>query len=304
MIDVLIVGGGPAGLTAGIYAARSGLNTLLLERETFGGQIATSPKVENFPSIISISGEELVSRMLEQALEFGVSVDVENVTSVKKVEDYFEVTTNYNIYKAKTVILATGVTHRTINAENIEDYLGEGISYCAVCDGPFHKGHDVAVIGDGNSAMQYAISLSQYCNKVYVCTLFDKFFGEKSVEKAMLGRSNIEIVHNCQLTRVSGDGELQKANFVNLLTKDEFSLNIQGLFIAIGHVPHNDDFKNLVNLDSQGYIQSNELCETNTEGIFVAGDCRQKTFRQVSTACADGTIAALSAIKYLETKKA
>lgn len=304
MIDVLIVGGGPAGLTAGIYAARSGLNTLLLERETFGGQIATSPKVENFPSIISISGEELVSRMLEQALEFGVSVDVENVTSVKKVEDYFEVTTNYNIYQAKTVILATGVTHRTINAENIEDYLGEGISYCAVCDGPFHKGHDVAVIGDGNSAMQYAISLSQYCNKVYVCTLFDKFFGEKSVEKAMLGRSNIEIVHNCQLTRVSGDGELQKASFVNLLTKDEFSLNIQGLFIAIGHVPHNDDFKNLVNLDSQGYIQSNELCETNTEGIFVAGDCRQKTFRQVSTACADGTIAALSAIKYLETKKA
>jgi thioredoxin reductase (NADPH) len=152
--------------------------------------------------------------------------------------------------------------------------------------------------------MQYAISLSQYCNKVYVCTLFDKFFGEKSVEKAMLGRSNIEIVHNCQLTRVSGDGELQKANFVNLVTKDEFSLNIQGLFIAIGHVPHNDDFKNLVNLDSQGYIQSNELCETNTEGIFVAGDCRQKTFRQVSTACADGTIAALSAIKYLETKKA
>ena len=304
MIDVLIVGGGPAGLTAGIYAARSGLNTLLLERETFGGQIATSPKVENFPSIISISGEKLVSRMLEQALEFGVSVDVENVTSVKKVEDYFEVTTNYNIYQAKTVILATGVTHRTINAENIEDYLGEGISYCAVCDGPFHKGHDVAVIGDGNSAMQYAISLSQYCNKVYVCTLFDKFFGEKSVEKAMLGRSNIEIVHNCQLTRVSGDGELQKANFVNLVTKDEFSLNIQGLFIAIGHVPHNDDFKNLVNLDSQGYIQSNELCETNTEGIFVAGDCRQKTFRQVSTACADGTIAALSAIKYLETKKA
>lgn len=304
MIDVLIVGGGPAGLTAGIYAARSGLNTLLLERETFGGQIATSPKVENFPSIISISGEELVSRMLEQALEFGVSVDLENVTSVKKVEDYFEVTTNYNIYQAKTVILATGVTHRTINAENIEDYLGEGISYCAVCDGPFHKGHDVAVIGDGNSAMQYAISLSQYCNKVYVCTLFDKFFGEKSVEKAMLGRSNIEIVHNCQLTRVSGDGELQKANFVNLLTKDEFSLNIQGLFIAIGHVPHNDDFKNVVNLDSQGYIQSNELCETNTEGIFVAGDCRQKTFRQVSTACADGTIAALSAIKYLETKKA
>lgn len=304
MIDVLIVGGGPAGLTAGIYAARSGLNTLLLERETFGGQIATSPKVENFPSIISISGEELVSRMLEQALEFGVSVDLENVTSVKKVEDYFEVTTNYNIYQAKTVILATGVTHRTINAENIEDYLGEGISYCAVCDGPFHKGHDVAVIGDGNSAMQYAISLSQYCNKVYVCTLFDKFFGEKSVEKAMLGRSNIEIVHNCQLTRVSGDGELQKANFVNLVTKDEFSLNIQGLFIAIGHVPHNDDFKNVVNLDSQGYIQSNELCETNTEGIFVAGDCRQKTFRQVSTACADGTIAALSAIKYLETKKA
>lgn len=304
MIDVLIVGGGPAGLTAGIYAARSGLNTLLLERETFGGQIATSPKVENFPSIISISGEELVSRMLEQALEFGVSVDVENVTSVKKVEDYFEVTTNYNIYQAKTVILATGVTHRTINAENIEDYLGEGISYCAVCDGPFHKGHDVAVIGDGNSAMQYAISLSQYCNKVYVCTLFDKFFGEKSVEKAMLGRSNIEIVHNCQLTRVSGDGGLQKANFVNLVTKDEFSLNIQGLFIAIGHVPHNDDFKNVVNLDSQGYIQSNELCETNTEGIFVAGDCRQKTFRQVSTACADGTIAALSAIKYLETKKA
>ena len=289
MVDVLIIGGGPAGITASIYAARSGLNTLLLERETFGGQIASSPKVENFPSIISISGEELVSRMLEQALEFGVSVDVEN---------------DYNTYEALSVIIATGVTHRTIQAENIDDYMGEGISYCAVCDGPFHKGHDVAVIGDGNSAMQYAISLSQYCNKVYVCTLFDRFFGEKSVEKVMRGRSNIEIVHNCSLKRVSGDSELQTAEFTNLLTKEDFSLDIQGLFIAIGHVPHNDDFKNIVELDGQGYILGNELCETNTPGIFVAGDCRQKTFRQVSTACADGTIAALSAIRYLDNKKA
>lgn len=304
MIDVLIVGGGPAGITASIYAARSGLKTLLLERETFGGQIASSPKVENFPSIISISGEELVSRMLEQALEFGVSVDVENVTSVTKIDDHFEVVTDYNKYLAKSVIIATGVTHRTIDAENIEDFMGEGISYCAVCDGPFHKGHDVAVIGDGNSAMQYAISLSQYCNKVYVCTLFDKFFGEKSVEKVMRGRSNIEIVHNLQLKRVSGASELEKAEFTNLLTKEEVSLDIQGLFIAIGHVPHNEDFKDVVELDNHGYIIGNELCETITPGIFVAGDCRQKTFRQVSTACADGTIAALSAIRYLDNKKA
>ena len=303
MVDVLIVGGGPAGITAGIYAARSGLNTLLLERETFGGQIASSPKVENYPSIISISGEELVSRMLEQALEFGVSVDVENVTAINKVDDYFEVVTDYNTYQAKSVILATGVTHRTIKAENVEAFMGEGISYCAVCDGPFHKGHDVAVIGDGNSAMQYAISLSQYCNKVYVCTLFDKFFGEKSVEKVMRSRSNIEIVHNCSLNRVSGDSELKSAEFTNLLTKEVFSLDIQGLFIAIGHVPHNEDFKNVVELDNQGYILGNELCETSTPGIFVAGDCRKKTFRQVSTACADGTIAALSVIKYLDSKK-
>ena len=304
MIDVLIIGGGPAGLTASIYAARSGLNTLLLEKETFGGQIASSPKVENFPSIISISGEELVSRMLEQALEFGVSVDVENVTAVNKVDDYFEVTTDYNKYQAKSVIIATGVTHRTINAGNIEEYMGEGVSYCAVCDGPFHKGHDVAVIGDGNSAMQYAISLSQYCNKVYVCTLFDKFFGEKSVEKVMRSRSNVEIIHNCSLSRLDGGSELEKAEFTNLLTKESFSLDVQGLFIAIGHVPHNEDFKNLVELDKNGYIMGNELCETLTPGIFVAGDCRQKTFRQVSTACADGTIAALSAIKYLDNKKA
>ena len=303
MVDVLIVGGGPAGITAGIYAARSGLNTLLLERETFGGQIASSPKVENYPSIISISGEELVSRMLEQALEFGVSVDVENVTAINKVDDYFEVVTDYNTYQAKSVILATGVTHRTIKAENVEEFMGEGISYCAVCDGPFHKGHDVAVIGDGNSAMQYTISLSQYCNKVYVCTLFDKFFGEKSVEKVMRSRSNIKIVHNCSLNRVGGDSELKSAEFTNLLTKEVFSLDIQGLFIAIGHVPHNEDFKNVVELDNQGYILGNELCETSTPGIFVAGDCRKKTFRQVSTACADGTIAALSAIKYLDSKK-
>ena len=304
MIDVLIVGGGPAGITASIYAARSGLNTLLLERETFGGQIASSPKVENFPSIISISGEELVSRMLEQALEFGVNVDVENVIAINKKDDYFEVVTDYNTYDAKSVIIATGVTHRTINAENVDDFLGEGISYCAVCDGPFHKGHDVAVIGDGNSAMQYAISLSQYCNKVYICTLFDKFFGEKSVENVMRSRSNIEIVHNCGLKRVSGSSELEKAEFTNLLTNESFTLNIQGLFIAIGHVPHNDEFQNVVELDSQGYIIGNELCQTSTPGIFVAGDCRQKTFRQVSTACADGTIAALAAIRYLDNKKA
>lgn len=304
MIDVLIVGGGPAGITASIYAARSGLKTLLLERETFGGQIASSPKVENYPSIISISGEELVSRMLEQALEFGVSVDVENVTAVNKVDDYFEVMTDYNTYQAKSVILATGVTHRTIKAENVEEYMGEGISYCAVCDGPFHKGHDVAVIGDGNSAMQYAIALSGYCNKVYICTLFDKFFGEKSVEKVMRSRSNIEIVHNCSLDRVGGDSSLQYAEFTNSVTKETFSLSIQGLFIAIGHVPHNEDFKNVVELDSQGYILGNELCQTATPGIFVAGDCRQKTFRQVSTACADGTIAALAAIRYLENKTA
>ena len=304
MIDVLIVGGGPAGITASIYAARSGLNTLLLERETFGGQIASSPKVENFPSIISISGEELVSRMLEQALEFGVNVDVENVTAINQIEDYFEVITDYNKYQTRCVILATGVTHREINAKNVENFIGEGISYCAVCDGPFYKDRDVAVIGDGNSAMQYAISLSQYCHKVYICTLFDNFFGEKSVEKVLRSRSNIEIVHNCSLERVNGDSELKQAEFINLLTKERILLDVQGIFIAIGHIPHNDDFKNIVSLDQQGYILGNELCETNTPGIFVAGDCRQKAFRQVSTACADGTIAALSAIRYLESKKA
>ena len=304
MIDVLIVGGGPAGLTAGIYAARSGLNTLLLEKETFGGQIASSPKVENFPSIISISGEELVSRMLEQAIEFGVSVDVENVLSINQVDDYFEVITDYNKYQTKSVIIATGVTHRSIDALGINDYMGEGVSYCAVCDGPFHKGHDVCVIGDGNSAMQYAISLSQYCNKVYVCTLFDKFFGEKSVENSMRSRSNVEIIHNHQLVRVGGTTSLQYADFVNLQTKEEKRLDVEGVFVAIGHIPHNEEFSSLVELDRSGYIIGNDVCETKTPGIFVAGDCRQKTFRQVSTACADGTIAALSAIKYLEGKKA
>ena len=297
--DIIIVGAGPAGMTAALYALRSDKKVLIIEKETCGGQIALAPKVENYMTRNSISGIELADKMFEQIMDLGVEFELENVEKIDKVEDLFHITTDYNKYLAKSVILAMGVKQRKIGVLNEDKWIGSGISYCVACDGAFYKGKDIAVIGDGNSALQYALELSSYCPKVYVCTLFDKFFGDKVLVDRLLNKDNIEVIHNVSLKQIIGDETFEGMVFEDTKTKEEVKVTSSGVFIAIGHIPSNDIVKNLVDIDKAGYIISNEDCTTKTPGLFVAGDCRTKIIRQVSTAVADGSVAALQAVKYL-----
>lgn len=299
MIDIIIIGAGTAGLTAAVYACRSGKTVTVFESENIGGQIANSPRVENFPSIKSISGSEFANNLMEQAMELGANIELEKVLRVTKGQ-FFTVTTEYGKYEAKTVIIATGVKHRQLGLPREEELLGHGISYCAVCDGPFFKGEEVALIGDANSALQYALLLANYCPKVYLYTLFDRFFGEDSLVKQVRERSNIEIRHNLSLKSFVGSDELEGLVFENTLTKELVNLNVKGVFIAIGQIPDNQLFSDLVELDHQGYIITNNDCETNVTGLFAAGDCRKKTIRQLTTAVSDGAIAAIKAVNYID----
>ncbi len=303
IFDVIIIGAGPAGLTSAIYARRAGKSVLILEKESIGGQIATSPKVENYPSIISISGTELMDNMMNQATELGADFDIDEVKHIEKVDDLFHLTGEYGEYQAKSVILATGCSHRSINAKGVEDFIGNGVSYCAVCDGSFYQNQDVCLIGDANTALQYALMLSNICHKVYVCTLFDRFFGEDILVQALLKRENVEITHNLLLQEVKGSDEVEEVIFKDTKTEEIKSYAVKGLFIAIGQIPHNENFTNVVDLDKDGYIIAVDDCFTKTEGLYVAGDCRRKALRQVATAIGDAALAATMAVKYLDQRK-
>ena len=273
--DVIIIGGGAAGMTAALYSLRSGKSVLLLEKETIGGQISKSPRVENFPTIKEISGEELSSKLFDQIMDLGCEFELDTVTKIEKIDNTFKVFGEYGNYESKSVIIATGLEHRKINIENEDELIGKGVSYCAVCDGAFYKDEDVCLVGDGNTALQYSILLSNYCKKVYVCTLFDKFFGDDVLVKKLKERDNVEIIQNVSLTKFIASDELEGLVFKN--TKDDslLELNVKGCFIAIGQIPNNEIFSNLVELDKNGYILVNEDLESKTKGLFVAGDCRQ-----------------------------
>ena len=287
-------------MTASLYALRNNKKVLIIERESVGGQIAQSPKVENYPTKKSATGAELADEVFEQITDLGVDFELEDVLSVEKNGDEFTVKTNYNEYKSKAVILATGVKHRTLGIEKEENLIGKGVYYCAICDGPFFAGQEVTLIGDANSAMQYALMLAGYCKKVNMFTLFDKFFGEKALEDAIRKTPNIEITHNVQAVDFVGENQLEAIVFQN---KDgsRFEHKTNALFVAIGQIPDNQKYSNLVDIDKAGYIVANEDCATRTAGLFVAGDCRTKEVRQVATAVADGAIAATKACKYLST---
>ncbi len=299
LYDILVVGGGPAGMTAALYARRSDKKVLILEKESFGGQMALAPKVENYPSIKTISGQELSDQMLDQIMELGVEFDLEEVIKIEKNDNIFVVTTNYREYKALSVIISTGATHRHIGILNEEAWLGKGLSYCAVCDGAFYKGEEVAVVGDGNSALQYALDLSSYCKKVFICTLFDKFFGDLVLVKRLKEKDNIEVISNMSFQKIHGEGHIDYLEFENTKNHQRFNLKVSGVFIAIGQVPNNDIIKNLANIDKDGYVICDENLSTKTEGLFIAGDCRTKKVRQITTAISDGAVAALKAINYL-----
>jgi len=299
MYDIIIIGGGPAGLTAALYACRANKKTLVIEKETFGGQITFSPKVENIPGFISLTGNEFAEKLVEQVLEQGADVESCEVLEIKD-GDIKTVVTDDSEYQCKAVIIATGAKHRMLGIKDEEKYVGEGISFCAVCDGAFYKNKTVAVVGGGNSALQEAILLSDLAKKVYVVQNLDFLTGEKKLSDQLYKLENVEVITGVTVESFLGDSELR-----GIVIKDSAGesreLSVDGLFIAIGLIPQNEAFKNVIELDSRGYAVIDETCESATRGIFVAGDCRTKKIRQVTTAAADGATAALAACDYIDS---
>lgn len=298
MYDIIIIGGGPAGLTAATYARRAGKTVLVIEKAAFGGQITWSPKVENFPSVLSISGVELGDKMLEQAMNQGADVELEEVSAAELSGDVKRVTTLSGAeYTARAVIIATGAKPRMLGIAREEELVGNGVCYCAVCDGAFYAGGDVAVMGGGNSALQDAVLLSEKCRKVYLIHRRAEFRGEAKLVETLRAKPNVEIITEAAVTELLGENELAGIAIEQNGARRE--LAVSGLFVAIGHAPDNAAFAEFVELDKQGYAASGEDCRTVTPGVFVAGDCRAKRVRQLTTAAADGAVAALAACEYL-----
>ena len=302
MYDVVIVGGGPAGLVSAVYALRGGRSVVVIEKNSFGGQIAFSPKVENIPGTIQISGAEFADKLVEQVVNLGADLELEKVTEIKKEDGIFRVSTeDGNVFEGKTVILALGVKHRMLGLEGEEELVGNGISFCAVCDGAFYTGQHAAMIGGGNSALQEALLLSEVCSKVTIVQNLADFTGEKKLSQAIAEKDNVEVyfstVVDSYLTR---DGALTGLRLKNDVTGELFEIAVDGAFLAVGLQPENEPFAEFAKLNAWGYFDSAEDCLTDTEGLFVAGDCRSKRIRQVTTAAGDGAIAAMAACMYLD----
>ncbi len=299
MTDILVIGAGVAGMTAALYALRNGKNVTLLEKNSIGGQIAESPRVENFPTIKSLSGVELADRMFDQITDLGVNFKFGEAISIEKESGIFTVHTEFEKIEAKSVIIASGVKHRKLNLPNEENLIGHGISYCALCDGAFYKDDEVVLIGDGNTALQYALLLSSTCKGVHVLTLFDKFFGDDRLVQAIKQKKNIKITHNARLKELIGKDKLESLVFEH--EGEMLRIDTPALFVAIGQVPDNKIYASLVDLSKDGYIVADENLTTRTAGLFVAGDCRTKKVRQLTTACGDGAIAGTNACTYLDS---
>lgn len=301
MYDVVIVGGGPAGLTAAVYALRAGKTVLVVEKAGFGGQIAYSPKVENIPGTIQISGAAFAEKLTEQAMALGADVELETVTALEKHDDYFRILTEDGAcFEGRTVILALGVKHRLLGLPGEEELIGKGLSFCAVCDGAFYAQQNTAMIGGGNSALQEALLLSEVCNHVTVVQNLADFTGEKKLADALLSKENVTVHFNCLVDAYLSNGEeLTGLRIRNQNTGETEDLMVDGAFLAVGLAPENDPFSSFVALNKWGYFDCGEDCTTQTEGLFVAGDCRSKAIRQVTTAAADGAVAAMAACRYL-----
>ena len=302
MYDIIIIGGGPAGLTAAVYARRAGKSVLILEKAVLGGQIAWSPKVENFPSVMSISGTELGDRMAEQAIAQGADIEFEEVIGIDDLGDRRRVRCEFGAeYEGRAVIIATGAKPRMLGIEREEDLVGSGVGYCAVCDGAFFKNMPVAVYGGGNSALQDALLLSETSSRVYLIHRRDSFRGESALVDKLKEKDNVEFVLSATITRLIGDEELK--GIIVSQNGSEREIKVSGLFVAIGHVPDNEAFASVLTLNNSGYAVADERCITSTPGVFVAGDCRTKSVRQLTTAVADGATAALAACEWLDHRK-
>lgn len=305
MYDIIIIGGGPAGMTAALYARRNGKTVLIIEKDGFGGQISHSPRIENYPASMSISGSEFADKLLEQVMEQGADVELETVIAahdegrIKRV-----ITEEGGNYEALSLIIASGVRHRMLGISGEEELVGHGISFCAVCDGDFFSGQTVAVVGGGNSALQEATLLADTCQELILIQNLDHFTGEESLLTPLLRRSNVRAMMGTVIKDfIKKDSELAGLVLETVSDGKTHEVSCQGLFVAVGLIPENRIFEQLISLDAHGYADSGEDCTTKTSGIFVAGDCRSKNVRQLTTACADGSVAALSACRYIDSIK-
>ncbi|MCR4581413.1 MAG: thioredoxin-disulfide reductase [Bacilli bacterium] len=296
MYDIIIIGAGPAGLTAAIYGRRANKSVLVLEAKSYGGQIINTLDIENYPANNHISGFDFATNLYNQAKELGAEIVFDKVIEITNNK---EVITANNKYNAKAIIIATGSDNRKLGLPNEDELIGKGVSYCATCDGAFFKGKDVAVVGGGNTALEDALYLSNLANKVYIIHRRDEFRGEEKSVNLLKEKDNVEFVFNSNVTKLISDDKL---NGIEVTNKDGSSktIDVNGLFIAIGRIPENQNFAKLINLNEAGYIIAGEDCTTNIPGIFVAGDNRTKEVRQLVTATSDGAIAATNAIKYID----
>lgn len=321
MYDMIIIGAGPAGLSAAIYGIRAGKSVLVLEGKTYGGQIINTPEVENYPGIKKMSGFEFAKGLYEQAKDLGAQIKMEKVVSVEKSDNrevsdmeaaqsdgnekgggndapVFVVNTSKNSYECGALIFATGAKNRLLGLAGEQELTGAGISYCATCDGMFYRDKVVAVNGGGSTALEDALFLSNYCKEVYLIHRRDAFRGEQKLVDALEKRENVKFILNSVVTGLMGEGKLESISIKNK-DGEEKTLKVDGLFIAIGQEPETAVAKEMVAMDEKGYIQAGEDCRTTVPGVFVAGDCRTKTVRQLTTAAADGAVAALMAVEYL-----
>ena len=284
-------------MTAALYAARADRQVLLLEKESFGGQVVFSPKIENYPGFLQMSGNEFADKLIEQVLEQGVTVELDEATEIRDGETKTVVCASGAEYACGAVIIATGSKHRMLGLENEESFVGNGISFCAVCDGAFYQGQNVAVIGGGNSALQEAVLLSDLCQKVTIVQNLEYLTGEGKLISLLQGRDNVDYIYGATVEKFLGSDELTGLILDQNGTK--VRLDVDGVFVAIGQVPVNDAFAPVAELDARGYVIAGEDCLTKTPGVFVAGDCRTKSIRQITTACGDGAVAAMTACRYL-----
>ena len=295
MFDIIIAGAGPAGMSAAIYGLRAGKTVLLLEEKSYGGQIINTPEVENYPGIKSVSGFEFATNLFEQVKALGAEIIYERVEQIRDEDNLKKVITNKNIYEAKSVILATGAKNRPLGIAGEEDFVGKGVSYCATCDGMFFRGKNVAVVGGGNTALEDAGFLANYCSRVYLIHRRDSFRGEESLVKKLKEKDNVTFVLNSNVSAIIGKDRVEGITVKNTVDNSLKDIEVSGLFVAIGQMPDNNIFKDVVRLDEKGYIVAGEDCVTVTSGIYAAGDCRTKDVRQLATAAADGAVAGLKA---------
>lgn len=299
--DIVIIGAGTAGLSAGIYGVRAGKKVLILEEKYYGGQIINTPHIANYPGIKNISGFEFATNLYEQAIELGVEIQYEKVIKIEDNNKIKKVITEENSYDCKSIIIATGAKNRKLGVENEEKFTGAGVSYCATCDGAFFRGKDVAVVGGGNTALEDAGFLAEYCNKVYLIHRREEFRGEEKLVNILKEKSNVEFILNSTVSAIEGSDIVEGITVKNVISNEIRRIDVNGIFIAIGQAPDNTIFSEIINLDEKGYVIADETCKTNLEGIFTAGDCRTKKIRQLTTAASDGSVAALAACEWCGT---